>query len=222
MIVALCPKCGKKTEIFIEKFCLDCFRKELERKIKIPEIQTIYRCKYCGRYSFSKEYLFNTFIEAINHFVVHSKNLKIQDVEREAEVLDEGYINIKILKDKLLILKKKVEVREKPFTCKFCAMRNSGYKQAILQLRFDVTESLIEEIRDFVNRRNRTDFLSFISKIEKSKGGIDIYIGSKQVAYDILNMIANKFPIEYKVSKTLVGIKKGKKVYLDTIVIRRI
>jgi len=222
MLRKICPKCGKETEIFVEKFCLDCYRKEFEKKLKIPKVQTIYVCKYCGKYSFSKKYLFNTFEEAINHYINHSDFFKVESEMEKKFELNDNFLIAKFYRDNLLVLQKEVEIREKPFTCKFCAMKNSGYKQAIIQLRFDVSEKLLKEIEDLVNRKNKEDFLSFISKIEKSEKGIDLYIGSKKVAYEILNLIASKFPIEYKVSRTLVGVKEGKRLYLDTILIRKI
>ncbi|MEM5828090.1 MAG: NMD3-related protein [Candidatus Aenigmatarchaeota archaeon] len=220
MLRKICPKCGRETDLFIEKFCIDCFRKEFEKSLKIPEVQTIYVCKYCGKYSFSKKFLFNTIEEAIDHYVKHSEHLKVNaDINYE---LNYPELFLKFYKDNLLILEKNIKIKEKPFTCKFCAMKNSGYKQAILQLRFDVSDELLQEIENYVNNRNQTDFLSFISKIERKKDGIDLYIGSKKVAYEILKLISRKFQIEYKVTRTLVGVKEGKRLYLDTILIRKI
>ncbi|MEM5820750.1 MAG: NMD3-related protein [Candidatus Aenigmatarchaeota archaeon] len=220
MLRKICPKCGKEAEIFIEKFCIDCFRKDFERSLEIPKIQKIYFCKYCGKYSFSKKFLFNTIEEAIDHYVKHSDHFKVNaDIQYE---LNYPELFVKFYRDNLLISEKIITITEKPFTCKFCAMKNSGYKQAILQLRFDVSEELLKEIENYVNKRNKQDFLSFISKVEKNKDGIDLYIGSKKVAYEILNLISKKFPIEYKVTRTLVGVKEGKRLYLDTILIRKI
>ncbi|MFH7902912.1 MAG: NMD3-related protein [Candidatus Aenigmatarchaeota archaeon] len=221
MIRTICPKCGKETKIFIEKFCLDCFRKDFENRIKLPKFISIYKCKYCNRYSLSKKHLFNSYEEALSHFSLHYDIFKKINLDKNFEIF-ENKISIIFLKNNIIISKKEIEVREKTFVCKFCAMKNSGYKQAIIQLRFEVNEELLKKIENIVERRNKTDFLSFISKIERRKEGIDLYIGSKSTAYEILNFISKEFPIEYKISKTLVGIKEGKKVYLDTILIRKI
>lgn len=217
----ICPRCGRETKVFVEKFCLECYRKDIEKKIKIPGKQTIYKCKYCGKYSITKKHLFYTFEEVINHLLSHSSFLKNVELEKNFDVFD-NLIKITFLKDNLIVLVKELEIQEKPFTCKFCAMKNSGYKQAIIQLRFEVSDELLKEIESLVYRKNRYDFLSFISKIERKNNGTDLYIGSKNVAYEILNLISKKFPIEYKISKTLVGVKEGKRVYLDTILIRKV
>ncbi|MEM0242915.1 MAG: NMD3-related protein [Candidatus Aenigmatarchaeota archaeon] len=222
MIKRICPKCGKNVEIFVEKFCLDCFRREIEKELRIPEKITIYKCKHCGKYSLSKKHLFNFFEEAIEHLGKHADFFKKINLERKIKYKDSEMF-VYFFYDNILVLERRIEIQEKLFTCIFCAMKLSGYKQAIIQLRFDVSESLIKEIEDLVRRRNLKDFLSFISKIERNKDGIDLYIGSKKTAYEILNLILNNLnSVEYKISKTLVGVKNGKKVYLDTILIRKV
>jgi nonsense-mediated mRNA decay protein 3 len=98
-------------------------------------------------------------------------------------------------------------------------MKNSGYRQAILQLRTRFNEKILKEIERIV-KNEKKDFYSFISRIEEKKEGIDVFLGSKNVAYKILKFLEKNYKIEYKISKKLVGMKKGKRVYLHTISIK--
>lgn len=211
MLKKICPVCGKEVEIFIEGICIDCFRNDFIKKQKIPEKFRIYQCKFCGKYSLTKKYLFEDLESAINHLIKHS--IKIEGFRIE---FDE---KIKVYKDNLLIFSHPSEIEIKPFTCKFCSMKNSGYRQAILQLRTRFNEKILKEIERIV-KNEKKDFYSFISRIEEKKEGIDVFLGSKNVAYKILKFLEKNYKIEYKISKKLVGMKKGKRVYLHTISIK--
>lgn len=211
MLKKFCPICGKEVSIFLEGICLDCFRKEFVKKYKIPEKIKIYKCKFCNRYSLSKKYLFENLENALEHFVKHSIKIGECEIKYDKE--------IKVYKNNLLILTFPLNFEIKPFTCKFCAMKNSGYKQAIFQLRTKMNSIILDEIKKIVEKEKK-DFYSFISKIEEKKEGIDVFIGSKNVAYKILKYLERKYSIKYKISRSLVGMKKGKKVYLDTISIK--
>ncbi|MEM0481094.1 MAG: NMD3-related protein [Candidatus Aenigmatarchaeota archaeon] len=215
MLKKLCPICGNQTEIFVEGICLDCYRNEFLKKNKVNTKIKIFQCKYCGKYSISKKYLFYTFEEALNHYIKHNKDYKFEN----AEVILENE-KIKIYRDNILLFAFDLEVEIKPFSCKFCIMKNSGYKQAIIQLRTNKNYKLLDEIGKIVEENSYNDFYSFISRVEKSEKGIDVYIGSKKVAYKILKNFEKKYGISYKISRTLVGVKEGKKVYLDTILIK--
>lgn len=215
----ICPKCGKETEKFYGGVCKDCYVKEtFENKIKRNKI-ILYRCKICGKFSFNKKHIFPTLEEAIEHFVKHNKELKIDNFERTYSI-NGNKLTVRWSKDNELFFEKSFKIQIKPFKCQYCQMMLSGYRQAIIKLRFSVDNSLLEEIFNYVEKRNRTDPLSFISKIERNKNGVDIYIGSKKVAYEIIKLIKSKIEIKTRISRRLMGIKNGKHVYLDTITIR--
>jgi len=211
MLKKVCPICGKNVEIFLEGICIDCFRNDFLKKHKVPEKIEIYQCKYCGKYSITKKYLFENLENALEHYVNHA--IKFEDfvVKFENE--------IKVYKDNLLIFSFPINLKIKPFTCKFCSLKNIGYRQAIIQLRTKFNNIILKEIEKIVESEKK-DFYAFISRIEEKKDGIDVFIGSKNVAYKILRFLEGKYSINYKISRKLVGIKKGKKVYLDTISIR--
>ena len=216
-----CPKCGKEIEKFYEGLCKDCFTSIYFEKIKELKKAEIYKCKVCGRYSLTKKQLFNSLDEAINHFVKHSKNLKIKNFQRDFEIQN-GFIKIFWKEDSETIFSKDLRIKIKPFKCRYCQMMLSGYRQAIIQIRTKKVENekILEEILKTIDERNKHDFLSFVSKIERKKSKIDVYIGSKKSAYLAIRRIKSKFPdvdFKIKVSKKLMGYKKGRRLYLDTI-----
>jgi len=52
------------------------------------------------------------------------------------------------------------------------------------------------------------------------KGGFDINFSFKRYAYELVNKLRKKYNLSMKVSRKLVGMKEGKKVYRDTILVR--
>ena len=100
-------------------------------------------------------------------------------------------------------------------------MKISGYYQSILQLRLpkEIMESAVDEIVKQLSFANQLDPQSFISKVQRINDGVDLYIGSKKAANDIVKSLKNEMRIKTKFSKKLGGKLKGKEVYRDTILI---
>ena len=218
-----CPKCGKETNKFYEGLCKECFINEKFKNLKGFKKVVIYRCKVCGRYSLNKKMLFNSLNDVLHHFVFHSKSLKVNNFRKEFEV-KQSFIKIKWFLDDVQLFSLSLRIKLKPFKCQYCQMMLSGYRQAIIQIRTKRIdpEKIMEEILKFIDERNKIDYLSFVSKIERKGKKINLYIGSKKSAYGALKRIKNVFSnidFKIKVSKKLMGYKKGKRLYLDTIVI---
>ncbi|MCD6483287.1 MAG: hypothetical protein J7K83_03405 [Candidatus Aenigmarchaeota archaeon] len=216
----ICPRCGKESKKFYNGLCKDCYVKEVFGERLKRNYIVLYRCKICGKYSFNKKHVFSTLEEAIGHFVRHNKELKISNFKRVYEFNGET-LKVKWVKDNETFYEREFKIRVKPFKCQYCQMMLSGYRQAIIQLRFNPDNELMDEIFRYVEKRNRSDPLSFISKIERTKDGIDMYIGSKKVAYELIKLIKSKIEIKTRISRRLMGLKDGKRVYLDTITMRK-
>ena len=87
-------------------------------------------------------------------------------------------------------------------------------QKAIIQLRGNYTSAAIDILEEIVARSEGKDEKAFISKIEKVRGGVDYYLGSKRLATQIADTLKKKFNAELKKSYELVTQKEGKDVHL--------
>ena len=220
MIKKFCPKCGKETDKFYDNLCESCFLSKFSVASDIPNIIKIKKCKMCGKFFVKNAAA--TLEGAVDSF--------LEDLMKGKEVQSASY---RIQGNKLfLTLKTKVNDLEKveekiinlifkSIICTTCAMKKSGYFQAILQVR--VPEALrpviLEEIETQIDNFMKYDAKAYISGQERSKQGFDLYIGSKTAARHIAKILKNKYRAEMKISRKLGGSLNGKKVYRDTILI---
>jgi|YelNatPaOPRAMG01_1025707.scaffolds.fasta_scaffold04552_13 nonsense-mediated mRNA decay protein 3 len=215
-----CPKCGKKTEKFYEGLCEDCYLSKFSLSKKLPDKIIIKQCKFCGKFflgnhSGSIEDLIEIFLQdflkegeltSISYRIAENKvfltlNLKINDLKKTEE--------------------KEVDLIIKKIICQACAMKESGYFQAIIQVR--APENLLSEIKkeidDQINYLNQYDNLAFISNFQEVKNGFDVFIGSKASAQQIARTLKLKYKAKIKITRKIAGKLKGKKIYRDTILI---
>ncbi len=106
--------------------------------------------------------------------------------------------------------------------CQACSRISGMYYEAIIQIRGNKKEKVKSFVEKKINELSKKDELSFISKIEEKKKGLDIYVGSKKAAKSILKEAKKLYNLETKESYTLIGERKGKKLYRVTILLRLI
>ena len=97
-------------------------------------------------------------------------------------------------------------------------MRYPSYYEAIIQLRpFD------EEVLNFINKQISERKDVFISKIEKLKTGVDLYLSSQRFAIALGKKLKKSFGGEIKITRKLhtVSKKTGKRVYRVTVLFRK-
>jgi len=99
----------------------------------------------------------------------------------------------------------KIEVVEKEFVCNDCRKFVSRKIEAILQLRGENVEEIAEKYE-------------LIGK--PVRGGFDINFSLKKYAYELINKLRKKYNLSMRVSRKLMGLKEGKRVYRDTILVR--
>ncbi|MEM5766217.1 MAG: NMD3-related protein [Candidatus Aenigmatarchaeota archaeon] len=215
-----CPNCGKKTQRLYEGFCEDCFLLKFSFLNKLPEILEIKECKLCGKFFFKK--CFPSIEDLVEFF--------LQDFLKEKELASISYrisgskIYTKLI-TKINDLKKteekSIDLRIKKIICQVCSMKNSGYFQAILQVRApkNILGKIREEIENQIIYLNQYDRLAFISSFKENENGFDVYIGSKRSAYQIARILKARFMAKIKITRKIAGKIKGKKVYRDTILI---
>ena len=214
MLEKFCPRCGKKTKKFYKGLCLDCYLEELKIKSEIPGEIVINQCPLCKDFIFKNRNLkFDDVVRySIKKFL---KKIRAKDFEyRIEDNILHLVINLKI-DNKIKKFERIVKLKIKKTYCKFCRFRVSGYYEGIIQLR-NLPENKIQEIINFIKKIERKNRMAFISKEERLKNGLNLYVGSKNV----INILKKKFEYETKVSRKLYGIKNGKKVYRVTLLMR--
>jgi len=95
--------------------------------------------------------------------------------------------------------------------------KHAMYYEAIIQLR-PADQKVFEYVHKFIENRNDC----FISRQEKLKTGVDIYISSKHVAMAIGKKLKSTFPGELKLSRTLYSRSRqtSKDIYRVTVLFR--
>jgi len=176
----ICPRCGRNVDRLYDNFCLDCYLEKLDvQKIRIR------KCKFCGKY-FVSHRSFDSRDEAISFYVKKFLYKRLGDIVT-------------------LLPSSKIETEEKEFACNDCRKFVSRKIEAVLQLRGEDVEEIVEKY-------------GLIGK--PVRGGFDVNFSLKRYAYELINKLRKKYNLSMKVSRKLVGMKQGKKVHRDTILVR--
>ncbi len=111
-------------------------------------------------------------------------------------------------------------------SCPTCNKFTGSYYEAVIQLRTVSTEyddslnNVLDSIGNIMEKRKRIDAASFISKVEKKAEGIDIYLGKKNDGDMLSSFVMDHFFSNIIVTKTLAGVKDGRKFYRYTYSLR--
>jgi len=215
-----CPKCGKEVEELYRNLCKDCFLSKISMIEKIPNRIVVGRCKVCSKiYTRDKE--FNSIEGAVGSAL--SKTLKQKEITDAHYRIENNKIHVTITLEVEALEKqeeKTINLVVKSITCKQCSMKSVGYYQAIIQIR--APEKLLDSIQQEIEKQinsSKSDKLAFISKIQQTKNGFDVYLGSKQIANRIARDLKEKFKANIKISRKLSGTISGKTVSRDTILV---
>jgi NMD protein affecting ribosome stability and mRNA decay len=175
-------------------------------------------CPRCGRDvdRFYNNLCLDCYIERLEIQKIRIRRCKVcgryfvsdKSFENEEEAI-EFYIK-KFLSKKLgevakVLSSSKIEILEKEFVCNYCKKFVSRKIEAILQLRGENVGEIVEKY-------------GLIGKLVR--GGFDINFSFKRYAYELINKLRKKYNLSMKVSRKLIGLREGKKVYRDTILVR--
>jgi len=208
-----CFLCGKKTDKLIEGYCEECFEREF-RLLRIPEKIELTVCSRCGSVKEGNRWSKITVEEGL------ARKLKILgfDVKLSIQKLDDHFhIYVKgFLKEGR---KEKEEryhahVSIKKSICNDCSRRASEHYEAIIQLRGQFDEEMVDTIIRYLDEKGTS------LKVEDVKGGVDISVGSKSAAENVSERIKKQKKVELKKSFKLVTRKEGKNVYKTVISLR--
>ena len=218
-----CPKCGKQTEDLYDCVCGECMLEKLSRVAELPAMIKIRKCKLCGKY-FADDIRkgFNSIENALDSKL--SELLQQPDVKHATYRIAGNKLHVTLTLEQDGLEKtesKAINFFVKKIVCEMCSIESSGYYQSIIQLRMpkEAMEKILDFIHGEITRLHKNDKHAFISLATKTRGGFDLYIGSKNVADRIANEIKIKYRASIRVTSKLSGAKGGKKTYKDTVLI---
>jgi nonsense-mediated mRNA decay protein 3 len=216
-----CPSCGKKTDRLVGSLCEECFRKTIKSSEEFPEKISIKTCTGCGKI-FIRDSGFLTEEKAIEDFLKRSLKKKEMKSASYRLVGKKLVVNlVSSVSDVENAEEIEINVSFKNILCKYCSLRSSSYFNAIVQVRAGGKNAeIVKSIEDFFGRARKTNNYAFISYMQNLPEGVDIYVGSKSVAEQAIRQVKEKYNITTKVSRKIWGLKEGKKVYRDTILVR--
>jgi len=234
-----CPECGNSNSEMIEGLCKECFLKEFSL-LKIPENIELTVCSHCnakfeeGKWKESEipeeEIIYRALERAIEI------NPLAEDEEIQLEILQmRGTIAECFIEAEAIVLEKKiqqsyeVEVRLKKSVCPDCSKMNSGYYEAVIQLRADkreITNHEFSKADEILKKSLQSQFkknkLAYLIEKANIKEGVDYYIGSYKAAKKIASDFKNRFGGIIKESPRLISQDKstGKGLYRIWISVR--
>ncbi|MBI5680051.1 MAG: NMD protein affecting ribosome stability and mRNA decay [Methanobacterium sp.] len=234
-----CPKCGKTDEKIFDGVCKSCFLKEVVLA-EIPSELEITVCAHCqsrlvsGRWHelelSDKEIMLNTLNKHIN------LSEYVENAEIGAETILARGSNIDCIVHvkgdvlgEIVEQEYKINFKIKRMVCPECSKFQSGYFEAVIQLRADKRIPDDDEIAvvdgiiaDNINKISKKNKMAYISERAVLKEGIDYYVGTYKVAKRLSNTIKDSVGGVVKESPRLMGRDKsaGKDLYRIWISVR--
>ncbi|VVC04178.1 NMD3 family protein [Candidatus Burarchaeum australiense] len=207
----ICPHCGAKSgeKKFVDNFCIDCFKRYID--VDTPAAVDILVCRHCDRVKLGKWQEKNA--NAMGEFILKQCNVHYDTAK--AKVTEDGECDVSFTiraKGAIIEVSEHVGIKFVPTMCENCSRQSSGYFEAIIQLRGagDAVEKMRDKMVAILERE------TFIPKIDESKRGPDIYVGSRQAASELIERLG----LKPKISNKLHGVKDGQRIYRTTFSIR--
>jgi nonsense-mediated mRNA decay protein 3 len=209
----VCPKCGKDSEIDV--FCRDCFLGK-NLRVELPTLIEISHCTRCNTYLLSgRELRFGSAEDAIAEVLQRKLRGNIEGIEKQVGEKINRELKIEPLEKRDFTLHltlslgdfsmvKRTIVRIKETTCGPCGRASGGYWEALIQLRGSFDKGTVEGIIKGVESSGGKN--PFVSRIERLKGGYDLYIGSKKAAEKIVRNFRGR--AEVKKSSHLISVDR--------------
>ncbi len=226
----LCVECGKR-EAKYDNLCEVCFLKKV-KFTQLPPHLSVTQCPHCGAIKFKGEWLRMDREDMLHQLVMRNVDILHEydsiDVKIDAEELDTREIKLHVV---FSIRYRDLQIKEEHFStvtinyesCTRCNRYFGNYFEAILQLR-GMREGEEEMVKEFAYSRIEHYSLKnknlFLTKEEKKKEGVDLYLSDKREAKKIAREICDKYGATLKESPQLAGRKDGHDVYRVTYSVR--
>lgn len=230
-----CVRCGRDGPTY-DSLCSVCF---LENNILtvVPEHVDLPQCAHCDEFLIERRwYKFNSVEEAVREAAVRSitsrKGTRVEEVETCVSKQDiknflvEIDVKVKYLD---LIVDEHLDtvVRLKGGVCPRCSKIQGSYYESIIQVRTrgrkfpdEEKDRILEEIESKVDHLSKSSRDTFISKVEETPGGFDVYLSSTSLGRSLSKDLADIHGAEVKESSSLLGQKDGKEIYRVTYLVR--
>ncbi len=246
-LTRFCPSCGTETDELFEGLCRKCFLENVELLQAAKRVQ-FGVCYDCGRVRFNKFWQSYDSKNALVRDVVlkHTRPLRgaklsinygdfqnresLESRERKrtdftingkTEVPVEVTATIESDSRKLSKSKEMLLIIT-PEICPDCSRLRGGYYEAIIQLRGEGQERMQHAIENELKKYAKTEPNAFISKVERLKEGIDIYVGSRTAAIKISSELRKLYNVECTITHKIHGMRQGKEIRRTTILLRGI
>lgn len=219
-----CPRCGRETDRLYgdeKKLCADCYPDKNDL-LEVPQSVEIEVCTVCGRMKKRTDWLENYTIEEQlgEKFSEFSKS----DVEMELQYWEdeEGNTRVRVHAQKGDIQDQyDTDIDFKQRQCPSCSKFEGGFYKVKMQLRGEqdlksISDQIMDKAAEITNE-NRKDFLS---NIDKTDHGYDIYLSTEAMAKKILEMLRARYGPDIKRSYELIGEEDGQEVYRNVISVR--
>jgi nonsense-mediated mRNA decay protein 3 len=231
----LCLRCGKRDQ-FANHLCEECIL-ETVKPVSIPPVVQGNVCRLCGRLQKGRSWTepFDGPADAAVHLaemnVESSENVKTKRVELSVDHEDNNKFQISGRAESIysgVIIKQDIacEVRLRPQTCSWCSRMQGNYYEAIIQLRGldGLSDEELEELLGKASRETDAAHLKdpsvFMTKLEKVRGGYDLYMGENSFARQLAQKIHDEYGGEAKTTSSLFGRKDGRDIYRHTYLVR--
>jgi len=228
---SICPRCGSSSDN--GNLCNTCLVQETEWVTCDPRIILI-RCQSCGsikhQSSWSDELCDREDIEyksAVSAVHLHADlafpKIEIQ-LERNSENRTFAHLKVCGMLYGIPVEKEyTTELLWQSEACDRCRRLHGNYYEGIIQIRAEGRRATYEEeersreIALLVEQelQESGDRLSFITKIDEGREGLDIVVGSQTLGEQISRTLTKRLGGRYSMHPTLVGEKEGKKLYRD-------
>jgi len=202
-----CPRCGKKSD----GLCTDCYL-ELH-PVKVNEFK-VTACS-CGRYLHKGNWvrMEGMIDDSVRRNLLIPDEITLQGVEIRHDI-NEGRVNLEIkivgeYKKEVIEMKLKSEAKIVKEQCIVCSRQASGYYEAILQVRVENHEGVLDNINP-----------DLITKVERVRGGTDIYLTSFRYAKQLGREFMNK-GFSVKETRKQAGMRKGKSIYRTYLSVKK-
>ena len=200
-----CFVCGKKTEKLIEGYCEDCYNEKFNL-VKIPKDLRIVMCKKCKKIKQG----------------ISWEDIKVEDfLKKKIKTLGRD-VKIDISGDEIFVTgmlenskKPKEEIHEINIKhiktlCLRCSQKLGGYYETVIQLRGNVTNSILNLLDEKINEKS-------FYRVEAVDGGFNLYVGDKNIANDVAELIKKRYKFKIRKSYKLFTKKEGRDVYRTMI-----
>ncbi|MDD1772055.1 MAG: hypothetical protein LUQ09_03960 [Methanomassiliicoccales archaeon] len=236
--MSFCVKCGADGPTY-RSLCESCF---LEGKIfsSLPDHVDLFQCVHCDDYlidgKWSKVARREESAEReVEANIDVNKEATVRNVGIHAERIDDNNYQVGVtigLTVETLEIDEALDtiVRFKNTSCPRCNKLMGNYYEGTLQVRTrdrkmpeGLQEEIIERIYKLVNDHKKNDrelFISKLSRLTTTHGGIDVLLSSSTVGRMISRDLADQYAAEVQETAKLVTQKEGKDMYRVTFVVR--